>query len=195
MTAKQITDLSKVDFYLLRSILGVHSKVPIVFLYMETASMQIADIISCRRMIYLQTVLKREQTELTRRVYDAMKTDKSPNSWYGMVTRDFDKIVYTLNEAEIINMTEGNYKAVIKRKVRKYVFNKLCDKKLSMKKICNLIYTDLDKPQKYLTDPSVSDDIRRLVVNLRSRCVRGIKDNLHGQFQSCSNTPYIQVTH
>ena len=73
--------------------------------------MHIANIISCRRMIFLQTILKRPKTEMTRRIYDPR-----PDDWCEMVRKDFDQVDLSLDEQTISAMTELQYKKVDQRK-------------------------------------------------------------------------------
>ena len=60
---------------LLRGLVNGHSKVAKEALYLEMGSIPIKYIWAARRLIYLQVILKRDKTELTRRVYEAQKTD------------------------------------------------------------------------------------------------------------------------
>ena len=66
--------LSIVDNQILRYICGAHAKTPTEFLFLETGSLPLSFIIACRRMIYLQNILKRSKDELVKRVYMAQKT-------------------------------------------------------------------------------------------------------------------------
>ena len=65
--------LIKIDHQILQYICGSHAKTPVEFLYMETGTLPIPFIVSCRRMIYLQVILKRDENELLKRVYMAQK--------------------------------------------------------------------------------------------------------------------------
>ena len=71
MSQKNIEDLEIMDRILLRYILDAHSKVQKEFLYLETGAIPLAEIISTRRMMYLQNILKRPQEKLLRNVYEA----------------------------------------------------------------------------------------------------------------------------
>ena len=186
LTIKHMNDLPKVDHYLLRSILGAHSKVPIIFLFLETASLTIKNITASRRMIYMQTLLKRKESELTRRVgtFEQLKQKCSSDNWYTMIMKDFEYIKLTLEEDKIVSLSDNNYKDLIKRKVRQSVFKELNEKKLLYKKIKAIEYSDLNKTQKYLVDHSFSGKMRSMLCNLRSHCVRGIKDNFCHQYQT-----------
>ena len=61
--------LSVLDNQILRYICGAHAKTPTEFLFLETGSLPLSYIIKSRRMIYLQSILKRNQQELVRWVY------------------------------------------------------------------------------------------------------------------------------
>ena len=52
-TAKDNSDLNKMDHILLHSIIGSHAKEPIEQLYPETGSINLTQVISTRRVIYL----------------------------------------------------------------------------------------------------------------------------------------------
>ena len=58
---KEVKMLESVDEHLLRSLVAAHSKTPLEFLYLETGAVPIRYIISSRRMIYLHTILRREE--------------------------------------------------------------------------------------------------------------------------------------
>ena len=59
--------LSKVDEYLLRSILGAPSKTPKEALFLETGCIPIQFILKMRRAMYLHHILKRPPGELIRK--------------------------------------------------------------------------------------------------------------------------------
>ena len=65
---KEIKRLEEVDEYLLRTLVHGHAKTPIEFIYLETGSNSIRYILGSRRMCSLQTLLKRDDRELTKKV-------------------------------------------------------------------------------------------------------------------------------
>jgi hypothetical protein len=69
----EIRILEMVDEHLLRSMVEGHSKTPLEFLYLEAGALPKWYIITSRRVLYLQSILKRPEDELVRRVYDAQK--------------------------------------------------------------------------------------------------------------------------
>ena len=66
VSAKQVANLMDIDKYLLRGLVNAHAKVPLEHLYLELAVLPLSYVLSVRRMIYLQTILKRPDTELTK---------------------------------------------------------------------------------------------------------------------------------
>ena len=63
---KDISILEKVDEALLREELSVHPKIPIVALYLEMKSVPIRFTIASRRLMYLHTILQRNEIEMLR---------------------------------------------------------------------------------------------------------------------------------
>ena len=65
--------LETVDEHLLRSLVNGHAKTSKEFLYLKAGAIPIRFIISSGRLLYLQTIIKRSEDELTKRVYLAQK--------------------------------------------------------------------------------------------------------------------------
>ena len=61
-----ISCFMKIDEAILRFLLGSHAKAPIETLYLESGAIPIRFIVSSRRINYLQTIVKREEEELTK---------------------------------------------------------------------------------------------------------------------------------
>ena len=72
-----------------------------------------------RRVIYLKTILNRSEVELTRKIYNAQKVNPTTGDWYTMVNQDFNTINEVIDEDKIRNMSDNQYKNLIKNKVRK----------------------------------------------------------------------------
>ena len=58
ITEEEIKLLEKVDEHLLRSLVKGHSKSPKEFLFLESGATPIRLLISCRRLLYLHTILQ-----------------------------------------------------------------------------------------------------------------------------------------
>ena len=68
--------LEAVDETLLRALVKGHSKTPLEFLYLEAGVMPIRFVITARQIIFQQTIIKRNDTELTNRIYEEQKRNQ-----------------------------------------------------------------------------------------------------------------------
>ena len=71
------------------TIFCVDSKVPLEFLFLETGSLSVKDIISSRRMNYLRTLLRREDDELTKRILREQEKNPTAGDFTDMIKDDF----------------------------------------------------------------------------------------------------------
>ena len=128
ITEKEIKCLEEVDEHLLRSLVHGHAKTPLEFLYLETGAIPIRYVIACRRIIYLQTILKRNDGELTKRVYMAQKEFPTNGDFYNLVKEDFEAIGEPIDENIIIATAVPDYKKIIKSKIKSAALNFLKSK-------------------------------------------------------------------
>ena len=113
-TKEQVTQFVDIDKYLLRGLVGSHAKVPVEHLYLEMADLPIPYVLSVRRMIYLGTILRRHDNEITQKVYLCQKSSPLPGDWCQMVSNDFNKMGIHMTDEHIAQMHEGDYKKLIK---------------------------------------------------------------------------------
>ena len=149
--------LESVDEHLLRSLVKAHSKTPLEFLYLEAGAVPIRFIISSRRLIYLQTILKREDSELTKKIYKAQKNNPSKGDFTELVKADFALIGESPDETAVENSDKHSYKNFIKAKIKKAALKYLNEKKIAHSKVSSINYDEL-KIQEYLTRPIFSDE-------------------------------------
>ena len=172
-----IANFVAIDKYLLRGIINSHAKVPIEHLYLEMGVLPLSYVISARRLIYLQTILKRPESDLIRRVYICQKENQLPGDWCQSVTNDFQKIGFYMNDHEVERMSEYEYKTHIKKHIRKAAFEELEEIRSSHSKVSQNKYSGLNRPQEYLRDRSITSKQSSLLFSLRSKTIRGIKEN------------------
>ena len=91
-TEKDVSDIEKIDEYLLRSLLKGHSKGPLEMLHLETGTLPVKFVISKRRLMYHHNIVSRDTSELVHRVYSAQKRDPLKQDWYSLLQKDFDLI-------------------------------------------------------------------------------------------------------
>ena len=105
--------LESIDEHLLRSLVKAHSKTPLEFLYMETGSTPIRHIVSCRRLLYLQKILKRPEKELVRRILIAQSDNPTKSYFVKLVEKDLNQMEEDLDFNQIQSMSIRYFKKLI----------------------------------------------------------------------------------
>ena len=181
VTDSDIKLIETIDEYLLRSLVNGHSKTPIEFLYLEAGAVPIRFLISSRRMIYLQTILKRDDGELIKKIYKAQARNPTPGDFVELLKTDFNKIKESFDESAIEHSNTSSYKKFIKTKVRMAAFIYLNDLKLTHSKVRDIEYDKLET-QSYLTSPLFSNEDVNILFSLRSRSVE-CKSNFKNRYK------------
>ena len=65
---------------------------------------------SVRRMLYLLTIPRRQNNEITRKVYQCQKKSPLPGDWCKLVAGDFEKMGLNMSDEVIAQIAEGDYK-------------------------------------------------------------------------------------
>ena len=170
VTEADIKILEQIDEYLLRSLVNGHSKTPLEFLYLEAGAVPIRFLISSRRMIYLQNILKRDDEELVKKIYKAQARNPTPGDLVELLKSDFEMIEETFDEKSIVNTSVDSYKKFIKSRIRAAALKYLNQIKETHSKVKDIVYEHLET-QAYLTSPLFSNENVNLLFSLRSRSV------------------------
>ena len=104
LKTEHITDLEKVDEYLIRKILNAHSKTAKEILYLETGAIPIRYVIKNRRLSYLKNILTRDKDELISKVYHAQQRRPVKDGWVESINNDIEEIELNLSEEKINSM-------------------------------------------------------------------------------------------
>ena len=172
--------LEAVNEHLLRSLVKGHSKTSIEFLYLESGALPIRFIISTRRLLYLQTILKRPQEELTRRVYIAQKSNPVKGDFCKLVESDIELIGGNISEQHIQLVSKNTLKAEVKAKMQAAALGYLKQKQHQHSKIRNIVYSKL-QTQAYMVSPLFTNDEVNTLHALRSRSVN-VKANFKNKY-------------
>ena len=111
---------------------------------MESGTIPIRFILACRRMIYLQTILKRQNSELTKRIYMAQKENPTKGDFFCLVLNDFKLIGEPMDENEIASKSSKCHKNYIKQRIREAAFGYLQEKQQNHSKIKEIQYQKLE---------------------------------------------------
>ena len=104
----------KLDQYLIRQIVGSQSKVPIEFLYLETSAIPVDFILTSRRLNYLHTVLSQSDSEMTKRIYLAQKSNPIKGNWVHHIKEDLEKVGIIQDDNELSAMKKSAFKSLLK---------------------------------------------------------------------------------
>ena len=148
-------------------------------------------IVSIRRLSYLQTLLKRPESEITKKIYRAQYKNPLPGDWVKLIQEDMTKYSIHLSEDDICGMDSETYKSYIKRKVRNVAFSELSQMKISHKKVQHINHMGLVGPQNYLTSELLSNKTRSLLYNLRCKSVSGIRGSFRRQYREDIFCPFL----
>ena len=179
--------LESIDEHLLRSLVQGHSKTPLEFLYLETGAIPIRHIISGRRTMYLQTILKRSENELTRRILLAQKADPSPGDFVKLVESDLKKLNLHMEYEDIESMNVEFFKNMVKKKVKEAAFKHLKELKDTHSKISDIKYSELECQPYILSSIFTNEDVN-LLHSLRGRSIqcKGNFKSRYGDDISCT---------
>ena len=189
-----IETLSRVDESLLRGMLNAHSKVPKEALFLELGESPLKFIWASRRLMYLQTILKRDINEITRRVYEAQKKDTVKGDFVKLVQEDATLIDYVIDENRIRNISKYEHHKEVKSKIRKAAFKHLQQLQQTHSKVRNIKYHSM-KMQQYMSAPNMTIEDISLLFALRTRTVRGIRSDFGDMYSSdqcplCVDSPH-----
>ena len=176
--------LNVLDRKILRLITGAHRKTPSEMLYLETGALKISHVIAVRRLMYLRNILERHDDEVVKKVYIAQKKNPSKGDWVTTVTEDLEKYDLNLNDVDIIKLTEIDYKNKVKKNVREKAFEEFITILNGHDKVKQIQYENMNKPQEYFGSKMLNNKQRSLLMNLRCKTVRGVRNNFHTFYKS-----------
>ena len=185
---KEIKTLNKPDEALLRGLMNGHSNVPLEFLFLESGCVPVFYIHICRRLVYLQNILKKDRAELVSRVYFAQTADSLPGDFCRLIASDLESLDIRLTEENIKAMSSRDYKKHIKEKGRTHAFRYLKSLQATHSKIRNIVYSKLEM-QPYLSSPLFSKENIGMLCSLRSRTVRSIRNDFSEQYKPNLSCP------
>ena len=81
--------------------------------------MTLESVISVRRILYFHTLLKRHDSEITKRIFKAMEKEPLKDDWINLLIKDLEKINLTLEDTNAIKELEKtNFKKLVKKNMR-----------------------------------------------------------------------------
>ena len=182
LRATDLTLLENIDHQLMSIICDGHSKTPVEFYYLETATQPLKSIVASRRILYLHHILSRNNEELIRRVFNAQKDNTTPGDFLELVKGDLANIGETFDEKSIGSQTKTQYKNYIRKKMKLKAFEDLKTMQAGHSKIRGIKY-DKFTIQEYMTSPTFTNEMVSLLFNMRCSMTRGVKCNFSSIFR------------
>ena len=84
---------SETDFVKISS---CHSKTPVEFLHMESATLKVRHILTINRMMFHHHIFTTNEDETLMKMYQKQKSDPTKDDWYELLQTDFQLLVYKL---------------------------------------------------------------------------------------------------
>ena len=104
VSQEDIEDLKQVDQALLRGLVDGHAKVALPGLYLELGQEPLRFVLAARRVLYLHTLLNRDDKELTKKIYLAQKDDPSKGDFCLLVENNLKMLEIRKSNSEIKEM-------------------------------------------------------------------------------------------
>ena len=180
---EEVQKLASVDEYLLRSILGVPSKTPKEALFLETGCIPVKYLLKMRRIMYLHHIVRRPETELIRKFYEAQKSKISKGDWVQMVQENMKQINLKMSDLEIAKMSKNKFKKIVKKHITTAAFSELIRVKETHSKMQDTKYNKLEVQDYLKSDSGLSDARKQLLVKLRTR-MYGVKVNFKNHYEN-----------
>ena len=187
LTTIQIEVLEGIDMMLLRKVLNAHSKTPKEAFYLEAGLIPFRFIIAKRRFMFLWNILKRDDQDMVKNSYKVQKLNPVKGDWTISIEQDKEYYGITHTDEELANMSQGQLKDYINRKVNIKALEYLNSTAISHSKSQRLTKSEV-KSEDYLTSNKFSRSEAELLFALRTRMTK-TKMNfkmLHGQDIFCT---------
>ena len=149
ISQQEIQSLEKIDESLLRFLLNSHSKAPMEALYLEIGAIPIKFIISSRILNFLQTIMKRGEEELTKRVLLAQINNPTEGDFGELVKKDFQSIGVVFDLSYVESTGVEAFRNHVKNKIRKAAFEYFKNVQKNHNKVKDIKYERMET-QPYL---------------------------------------------
>ena len=131
---KDLDALTEVGNYLLKKIVGSHSKIPMEFVYLETGTLSINYICTKRRLMYLHHILSVSEQELIHKTYNAQKESPLKGDWVLKVGEDMEKIELNMEESDIKIISKKDFKKIVEQQIKNTAFKEYSEEQSTKSK-------------------------------------------------------------
>ena len=191
VTEEHLTLLESADNDLMRQIFKAHSKTAIELFFLETAKIPIRFIISKRRRMYYWHIMRQNQNELIKKVYDVQRLIHTKHDWYQLIVNEKKTYEIELTDEEVSKLSKFRFKRLVDKKVNTFVFQYLKEKAASHSKSLKILKENenkfIMKRPTYLRNSMLLKSDCQLLFQLRSKMldVKANFSNLYNNDTTC----------
>jgi hypothetical protein len=182
ITKAEMNLLETVDLMLLRRMLRAPKSTPKEMLFLELGCLPYEKVIQKRRLMFLQYILKEDQTSMIHKFFESQVKNPTTKDWVTTVRNDLKEIGMNATFADIKAMPKSKFKNMLKNDIERKAVLVLEEKKATHSKVMHIKHGFL-RMQTYLmpSQMKISTDERQLVFQLRS-AVTDVKVNFKGMY-------------
>ena len=162
-----------------RKILSAHSKTPIECFYLELGVIPFRFHLMARRIMYFQTIMAREDDEITKKIVIYQKEAQIKGDFYMQVSSDLKDL--GISETEITTKSSIALKEELDKKIKNYAFIYLLKLATSHSKVNESLYNDIDG-MSYFNDSRFSPDLVNLLFKVRTRMFN-VRNNFRNNYR------------
>ena len=126
--------------------------------------------------MYFQTILKRSDNEITKKVQNCQKANPVKGDWIELLRKDFTDIGMEMDEEKIKSETKMQYKSRVRKHLQNNMLKEMKKKQEGHTKIRDICYNNFNT-QTYLTSHIFNNHETYLLFSLRSRNSKHFKAN------------------
>ena len=175
----------------MRHIFKAHSKTAVELFFLETAKIPIRFIISKRRLMYYWHIMRQNENELIKKVYDVQRLIHTKNDWYQLIVNEKEKYEIELSDEEVSKLSKFRFKRLVDKKVNTFAFQYLKEKASSHSKSTKILEENENKSMMkrpaYLKNSMLLKADCQLLFQLRSKMldVKSNFSNLYNNDTTC----------
>ena len=138
-------------------------------------------------MMYFQTIIKRDEDEITKRIYVCQKNNPVKGDWIELLKNDFADLEIDMDEELISKETKLQFKTRIRKQLKTHMLAEMKQQQAGHSKIRDISYNSF-KTQEYLRSHMFNNHEAFLLFSLRSRNCKLFKANFpYYNDQVCPN--------
>ena len=167
ITDKHVTQLEECDKSFMRQLFDAEIGTPVESFYIETSTLPIRHILMGRRIMYYHTLLRKSESELARRVFNAQVNFPSKSDWVSQARKDLLDCEINLTDSEIAMKSSYQFKSLVRKKIKQKSIDYLTDQQMRHSKSQFLHQNESMK--EYLKTDTLSTKQKQMLFKMRSR--------------------------